>query len=69
MSSSAKPGMIILVCGLLGLIMAAIEQVAYDNEWVLTVYITDASQLPGFQIITIVLFLLIGAVIAALTSG
>ncbi|MCJ7459210.1 MAG: hypothetical protein MUP17_09485 [candidate division Zixibacteria bacterium] len=48
--------------------MAAIEQVAYDNEWVLTVYLTDASQLPGFQIITIVFFLLIGAVIAALTS-
>jgi hypothetical protein len=68
MSENAKPGLIILVCGILGLIMAAIEQLAYDSEYFITIYITDISLLPGFQIATIVLFLLIGAVIAALTS-
>jgi hypothetical protein len=68
MNEDAKPGMIILVCGILGLIMAAIEQLAYVNGYFINIYITDISLLPGFQIATIVLFLLIGAVIAALSS-
>jgi hypothetical protein len=67
-SSSAKPGMILFVMGILGLFIAAIEQIAYDKGYWLTKYITDASQLPGLQIITIVVFLLGGGVLAALTA-
>jgi hypothetical protein len=68
MGSSAKPGLIILVCSLMGLIVAAIEQVAYDQEYLLNEYITEAAQLPGFQILTILFFMLVGGVLAALSS-
>lgn len=65
---SAKPGIIILVCGILGLIIAAIEQLAYDEGYILDLYITEAAQLPGLQILTIIVFLLAGCVLAAITS-
>lgn len=66
--SSAKPGLIIFLGGMLGLIMAAIEQVAYDHQYLLNEYITDSAQLPGLQIMTIVLFFLIGGALAAVSS-
>jgi hypothetical protein len=69
MASSAKPGIIIFVCGILGLIMAAILQLAYDSEYVITMYITEAADLPGLQIVVVILFLLIGGVLAAITSS
>lgn len=64
---AAKPGLIIFVCGILGLLIAAIQQAAFDNEWMLNLYL-DAAELPGLQILTVVLFLLCGGVIAAVTS-
>lgn len=64
---SAKPGIVILICGILGLFVAAIEQLAYDNEWMLSIYF-EASEIPGMQILTIILFLLCGGVLAALSS-
>jgi hypothetical protein len=66
--NSAKPGLIILVCGLLGLLMAAIQQILYANKYLLDRYITDPAQLPGLQIVTILLFLLIGCVLAAISQ-
>lgn len=65
--SSYKPGFIILVCGILGLFVAAIQQILFDNEWLFHIYFT-AAELPGLQIVTIILALLIGCVLAALTS-
>jgi len=64
---SAKPGIIILISGILGLFVAAIEQLAFDNEWMLHIYF-EASEIPGMQILSIVLFLLVGCVLAAITS-
>lgn len=64
---SAKPGIIILICGILGLFVAAIEQLAYDNQWMLSIYF-EASEIPGLQILSIILFLLIGGVLAAISS-
>lgn len=64
---SAKPGIIILICGILGVFVAAIEQLAYDNEWILHIYF-EASEIPGMQILTIICFLLIGGVLAAISS-
>lgn len=67
MGNSAKPGLIILVCGILGVFLAAIEQLAYDNEFIFHLYL-EASELPGLQIITIIIFLLAGGVLAAISS-
>ena len=64
---SAKPGLIIFVCGLLGLFLAAIEQLAFDNEYVLHLYV-EVAELPGLQILTIIVFLLAGCALAAITS-
>jgi len=64
---SAKPGFIILICGILGLFVAAIQQIALDNEWILHIYFS-ASELIGLQIITIILALLMGCVLAAISS-
>ena len=65
---SGTPGLIIFVCGMLGLIIAGVEQLAYDNSFVLDLFITEASQLPGLQIITIVIFLLVGGILGALSN-
>ena len=66
-SNAAKPGIIILVMGFLGLFIAAIEQLAYDNEMVLHLYL-EASEMPGLQILTIVLFMICGGILAAFSS-
>lgn len=47
--------------------VAAIEQLAYDNEWMLHIYF-EASEIPGMQILTIIVFLLMEGVLAALSS-
>lgn len=67
MGNSAKPGFIIFVMGILGLLLAAIEQLAFDNEWIFHLYL-EAAELPGLQILTIIIFLLAGGVLAAVTS-
>ena len=67
MRHSATPGLIILVCGILGLFIAAIEQLAYVSEFIFHLYLTS-SELPGLQIMTILLFLIAGGVLAALSS-
>lgn len=67
MGNSAKPGIIILICGILGLILAAIEQIAFDQEYIFHLYV-EAAELPGLQILTIIVFLLAGGALAAITS-
>jgi len=47
--------------------MAAIEQLAYDSEYIFHLYVSSA-ELPGLQILTIVLFLLAGGALAAISS-
>lgn len=68
MNNSAKAGLIILVAGIMGLLIAAMQQLAYDNGYLLNEYITTAAQLIGLQIVTIVLFLLMGCALAAISQ-
>ena len=65
--NAATPAIIILVMGILGLFVAAMEQIAFDEGWILDLYLLS-SEVPGLQIITIVLFLVVGSIIAALNS-
>lgn len=67
MGSSAKPGLIIFICGILGVLLAAIEQIAFDNSYVLHLYL-EAAQVPGLQILTILVCLLAGGALAAISS-
>ena len=67
MAKPYKAGFIILTMGILGLILSAVVQVAYDNQLLIHLYM-EAADLPGFQIVLIVVFLLLGGVLAALSS-
>lgn len=67
MGNSAKPGLIVFIMGILGLLLAAIEQLAYDNEWIFHLYL-EAAEMPGLQILTVVIFLLAGGLLAAISS-
>jgi hypothetical protein len=67
MVNSAKPGVIIFLSGILGLFVSAIIQIAFDNEWIFSIYF-EAADILGLQILTIVAFMILGSVLAALTS-
>lgn len=69
MGSPARAGLLIFVFGIMGFLMALIEGMAYDNGYLLTMYLSSADQLPGLQIVTIIMALLIGCVLAAVTQG
>jgi len=64
---AAAPGIIILVMGILGLFLAAAEQIAYDNDFIINLYM-EATEIPALQIVTIVLFLICGGILAAMNS-
>jgi len=59
---------IVFVMGMIGFIMAVLEQSAYTNGYVLNSYFTSASMLQGLEILTVVVALLVGCVIAAATQ-
>ena len=65
MDRGVKSGLIILVSGILGTLLALIEQIGYNNNYFVNIYLTDATQLPGLMVATIVFFLLCGCVVAA----
>ena len=65
--NAATPALIMFVMGIIGLFIAVVEQIAYDQNYVITKAV-EAGELPGLQILTIVLFLIIGAILAALKS-
>lgn len=62
------PGLILIVCGVIGLLFAVFEYILYEAEWMVHLYITDAADLPGLMGITILIWLIIGAVLAALSQ-
>lgn len=68
MGNSAKAGMIILVCGILGLILCGVFQIAYTNGFYLDQFITSDAELAGVQIMVIVLFLLAGGALGAISE-
>jgi len=66
-SNAGLPALILFVFGIIGLLVAAVQQMAYDNEFILHLYV-EAAEVPGLQIITIVMFLIFGTIAAALFS-
>lgn len=68
MGSSYKAGFIVFTCSLMGLLMAVIEQMAYDNGYLIDQFLTSASMVQGLEVLTIVVAILVGCVIAAATQ-
>lgn len=68
MGNAGKPGLVIFVFSILGFLVAIIEQICFDNEYLFHLYV-EAAELPGLQIVTIIAFMLGGCVLAALSSN
>lgn len=66
--NSALPGLILLTALVLGLFVAAIWQIAYDNGYIINLYLDSADEMVGLQIMTVVFFGIIGSIFAALKS-
>lgn len=62
------PGVVVILFGFLGLILAWLEKFAIDNGYVLDEYIQGTLTWPDLAIITIIVSLLCGVVIAAWIS-
>jgi hypothetical protein len=68
-TSNIRPGAIVAGFGFLGLILAVLLQYLYQNSIVVTAYIDGtAITLPGVQVCVIIISLLVGVVVALLTS-
>jgi hypothetical protein len=67
-SPDVSPGLVVMGFGLLGLLVAAMEKVGFDNGFIVDDYIQGSITLVDLQIVTIVLCLLIGVAVGVITS-
>lgn len=68
MGHESRAFFIIIIFGILGLLLAVIEYMLYANSYLLDLAITETSQLVALQIATIIVALLAGCVLAAVSS-
>jgi hypothetical protein len=65
MGADGRRGLVIFVFGVIGILMVAMEQMSYDNNYVLPAYIDNVTvTLVGVQVLTIVFALLLGVIFA-----
>jgi len=62
------PGIVVMLCGFAGIIMAFIEKTLYDRGVLVTAFSNMGVTLTEVMTITIVLWLLVGAVIGLFKS-
>ena len=60
--------MILFVCGIVGLVLAVIEYQLYTQEWIVSQYVTNQAELTALMGVTILIWLIVGAVVAALSQ-
>lgn len=59
---------LIVGCGLVGVLFAAIEQIMYEQGVIVDEFISGSIALPDLMAITIIIFLLVGVILAAVKS-
>lgn len=64
MNPDLKPGIIVMFMGFAGLVLAAIEYVLYDEGVLVNDVTTLFGGLTAIMTLTVVLFLLVGTIIA-----
>ena len=67
-NDAIKPGVIVAGFGCLGIIVAVVLQYLNQNGYVIDEYLQGSITLPDLQIVVIILSMLIGVVVAVLTS-
>ena len=65
---SGKAALIVMAFAILGLIICLFVQLLYEEEMIVHLYITEAAMLTALQVIILLIFILLGIVIAALSS-
>ena len=69
MDKNVSRGLIVMFFGFLGLILAGIEGLLYTQGNVINEFITGSVTIEGVQILTILVSLLIGMVVAVYVKG
>jgi len=69
MDKNVSRGLIVVFFGLLGLILAGIEGLMYTQGNVINEFITGSVTIEGVQILTILVSLLSGMVVAVYVKG
>jgi len=68
MNANTRPGVIVMLFGFLGGILAYIEQYLNENSLVVNAYLGTDITLVALQTVTVIVALLCGCVVAAWTS-
>ena len=68
MDNDVTRGLIVFIFGAIGVIVAYLEQIAYAGGYLVDEYTTGSITLPDLQIMTIVLILLIGVIVAVVAK-
>jgi hypothetical protein len=68
MAHAYRGPFIVLVMSFIGFILALIEQMAFENGYLVDQYVTSSSMLVGLEVLTIIVAILAGCVIAAATQ-
>lgn len=68
MDANIRPGVVVMLFGFLGGILAFIEQYLNENNLVVNAYLGTDITLVALQTVTIIVALLFGCVVAAWTS-
>lgn len=62
---SGRSALILFICGIIGFLLAMVEYMLYENEWIIQNY-TTASELTALMGITVLIWIIIGVVLAAI---
>lgn len=63
-----RMGVTIMACGFIGIVFAGLEKLLYDKGVIIDEFITGSIALTDLMAITIIMWLLIGGIIAVVTS-
>lgn len=64
MDTDIKAALYMLGCGLIGILLAAIEYILYMQGTIIDEFVTGTITLPEIMAMTIIIWLIIGAVLA-----
>lgn len=63
MNKDMYPGIIVMLFGFAGVILAAIEKAMYDEGLIIDEFITGSITLPDVMALTIILWIIIGIIV------
>ena len=64
MNTDIRAALFVLGCGFIGILMAALEKVLHDEGIMVDEFVTGTITLPDLMAVTIIIWILIGAVLA-----